>query len=115
MKTKYLVLSAAFTFISIFAFTQTKTDTVKIWGNCESCKDHIEDAAKEAGAITADWNKTTKLLVVSYDSTKTTNLKIQTKIAAAGYDTQDIQGKDGAYKKLDKCCQYKRKSDAVKQ
>lgn len=112
MKAKYLILSAAFALVSLFSFGQTKTDTVKVWGNCESCKEHIEDAAKEAGATTAEWNKTTKLLVVSYDATKTTNMKIQAKIAEVGYDTQDIKGKDGAYQKLDKCCQYKRKEAA---
>jgi mercuric ion binding protein len=112
MKAKYLILSATFTLVSLLSFGQAKTDTIKVWGNCESCKEHIEDAAKEAGATTAEWNKTTKLLVVSYDASKTTNMKIQANIAKVGYDTQDVKGKDGAYKQLDKCCQYKRKTDS---
>ena len=108
MKTKYFMLSLAFAVISVISFAQSQTDTIKVWGNCSSCKENIEGAAIGAGATTANWNKTTKLLVVSYDTVKTTNLKIQDKIASVGYDTQDMKATEGAYKKLDKCCQYER-------
>lgn len=108
MKTKYLMLSLAFTIISLLSFAQVKTDTVKVWGNCGMCKENIEGAAAEGGAITADWNKTTKLLVISYDAAKTNNSRIQKSIAAAGYDTQDKKAGDSSYNKLDKCCQYER-------
>ena len=108
MKTQYLMLSLAFTFISLISFAQSKTDTIKVWGNCSSCKENIEGAATAAGATSANWNKTTKLLVVSYDAAKTSNMKIQDKIASVGYDTQDMKAPTDAYNKLDKCCQYER-------
>jgi hypothetical protein len=108
MKKYIAVLTTAFSLIVFLAGAQTTTDTIKVWGNCGSCKEHIETAALSAGATTADWNKTSKLLVVSYNATKTSNTKIQEKIAGAGYDTQDKKAKEADYKKLDKCCQYDR-------
>ncbi len=85
-----------------------KAETFKVWGNCGMCKSTIEKAAKEAGATTAVWNKTTKMLKVSYASS-VTNTKIQEKIAAAGYDTKDLTAPDAAYNDLPECCQYERK------
>lgn len=108
MKSKSLILLFALSTISFAGFSQTKTDTIKVYGNCNSCKAHIENAAKAAGAFDANWNKTTKMLVVSYDASKTTNMKIQEKIANVGYDTQDKTAPIAAYKKLDECCQYDR-------
>jgi hypothetical protein len=62
----------------------------------------------KAGATVADWNKKTKFLQISYDPAVTNSAKIQTAIAAAGYDTQDFKASDSAYDKLDDCCQYDR-------
>jgi hypothetical protein len=115
MKVKYFLM-AAFSFCCLNVFAQTKTDTVKVWGSCEECKGKIEKAAKKAGAASADWNDETYLLVVNYNSDKTSALAIQKSIAAVGYDTQDVKADDAAYKKLPKCCQYKREEQpAMKQ
>src|SRR5215216_4383624 len=100
MKTKYLMLSFLFACTSMIVFAQSKTDTIKVWGNCETCKGKIEKAAIAAGAATADWNDETKSLVVSYDASKTSNIDIQKKIASAGYDAQDVKATEAAYKKL---------------
>lgn len=97
-------------------FAQTKTDTVKVWGNCEECKGKIEKAAKKAGAASAEWNDETYLLIINYNGDKTSSLAIQKSIASVGYDTQDVKAEDAAYKKLPKCCQYKREEQpAMKQ
>jgi len=69
-----------------------------VWGNCGSCKKHIEKAAKSAGATVANWNQDSKKLNVSYDPAKTTSITIQQAIAKAGYDTQDFSGDNIAYK-----------------
>ena len=107
MKTKYF-FSALMIFCSANLFAQSKTDTVKVWGNCDECKDKIETAAKKAGAISADWNEDNYLLVANYNNDKTSGIDIQKEIAAVGYDTQDVKASDDAYNKLPKCCQYKR-------
>ncbi len=35
-------------------------------------------------------------------------MKIKKKVAAGRYDTEDMKATEEAYKKLEKCCQYKR-------
>ncbi len=86
-----------------------KKESVKVWGNCSSCKKHIEKAAMDNGATSAQWNMTTKILVVSYNPSKTSDESIQKGVAAAGYDTEKYKGDDKAYAALDECCQYDRK------
>ena len=101
------VLTAAIMFAGMTtAFGKAKTDNIKVSGNCGSCEKHIETAAKKAGATTAKWDKTTKVLTVSYDDAKTSNDAIQKNIAAVGYDTEKYAGDMKAYKSLEECCQY---------
>ncbi len=85
-----------------------KSETIKVNGNCGMCKKHIEKSALEAGATMANWDKKTKFLQISYDPAVTNSAKIQTAVAAAGYDTEDFKASDSAYNKLDECCQYDR-------
>lgn len=107
------VITGVFTTSQVSAQTTNKNETIKVWGNCGSCKKHIEKAAKSAGASTANWNEDSKELMLSYNNAKTSSLKIQQAIANAGYDTQDLKGSKAAYDKLDKCCKYDRKQDAA--
>lgn len=74
------------------------------------CKGHIEKAAKQAGAASADWDKAAKVLKVTFDATKTSTDKIEEAVAAAGYDTEHKVASADAYGKLDECCQYDRTS-----
>ncbi|HYM94528.1 MAG TPA: cation transporter [Chitinophagaceae bacterium] len=89
----------------------TKTETLKVSGECGTCKKKIEKAAKEAGATYAVWSTNTKVLTIRYNSLSTNSARIQQNIANAGYDTPDYTAPDEAYNKLDQCCQYDRKSD----
>ncbi len=110
MKTQNIILTIAFIFTSLVTMAQAKQETVKVYGNCGMCKSHIEKAAKEAGATSAVWNKDTKFLTLKFNASKTDSKKIQQKVAAAGYDTQDATATKEAYEKLDECCQYERKA-----
>jgi mercuric ion binding protein len=114
-KISFAVFLSLFAINFSFAQGTVKKETIKVWGNCGICKKHIEKAAKAGGASTANWNQNSKMLTVSYDSTKTSSINIQQFVAKAGYDTQDFPGDDAAYKKLDDCCQYSRKKPANKQ
>ena len=111
---KTLSIIATILFSSLFglqSFAQTtKSETIKVWGNCEMCKKKIEKSAKSAGAITASWDADKLELVVNYDENKTTNLKIQQAVAKSGYDTQDVVADDKDYNKLPGCCKYERKA-----
>ena len=110
MKKRNIILAVA---MALFAFAvkaqSVKTENIKVYGNCSQCRSHIQKAASAAGATLAKWNVDTKVLTVTFDATKTDSKKIQSKIAEAGYDTQDATASDAAYNKLDECCQYDRK------
>ncbi len=83
--------------------------TFKVWGNCDMCKETIEGSLKADGVTAADWNDETKLISVSYDSTKINLDAIQKNIAAVGYDNAKYTGDDKAYTDLPQCCKYDRK------
>ena len=108
------IASAILIFVSASLFAQSKTETIKVSGNCDMCEQTIETAAKKAGATTAKWNDETKMLTVTYDEATTTNDAIQKKVASVGYDTEKYVGDEKAYKKLHKCCQYADKRKAEK-
>jgi mercuric ion binding protein len=110
MKSLRFFMLIAFAMISATLFAQTtKTEKIKVYGNCAICKKNIETASKSAGTVSAYWNKNTKWLTVTYDTTKVSNEQIQKSVAAAGYDTESLRGDDKAYNDLDACCQYERK------
>jgi mercuric ion binding protein len=106
MKNLKLLITVLFLCVGFASYAQTKTETIKVSGNCGTCQKHIEKAAKEAGADKAVWNKKTKILSVTYDGSKTSNDAIQKKIASVGYDTENYIGDAKAYNGLDECCQY---------
>jgi periplasmic mercuric ion binding protein len=87
----------------------TKTETIKVWGNCDMCKARIEKAAKIEGVSKVDWNKETKVLTLVYDPSKVKSDDVQKKIAAVGHDTEKFKADDKTYNALDGCCQYDRK------
>ena len=105
---KSLFLSLLFAVIATVGFAQTKSETLKVSGECGSCKKKIESAAKKAGASYAVWDVDSKELSIKYNSTSTNSAKIQKAIADVGYDTPDYKATDEAYNKLDGCCQYDR-------
>jgi periplasmic mercuric ion binding protein len=88
---------------------QQKTETFKVWGNCDMCKARIEKAVKADGATSADWNKNTKILTVTFDPSKTSIDSFSRKLAAVGHDTEKYKADDKAYQALDACCQYERR------
>ena len=114
---KTLSLVAAIMFSLFFATSSnaqtTKTETIKVWGNCGMCKTTIEKSAKKAGAKTANWNEDTRELKVTYAENKTSSARIQEAIAKSGYDTQDFTAVQAAYNNLHSCCKYDRKNAAV--
>ncbi len=112
MKTaKFFAAALLLVFVTstLFAQEATKTENIKVSGNCDMCKARIEKAAKIDGVTKADWNKETKILAVVYNPSKVKSDDIQKKIAAAGHDTEKFKADDKAYSKLPSCCQYERK------
>lgn len=85
-----------------------KIATVKIYGNCEMCESTIEKAGNTKNTTIVDWNKDTKLALITFDSTKTNQDEILKRIALAGYDSDQFLAPDDVYAKLKDCCQYER-------
>ncbi len=92
------------------AIKNAKTESIKVYGNCDMCKNRIEQAANKKGIAKADWDADSKLLSLTYDSKQTTTEEVLKRIAYAGYDNALFLAPDEAYTKLPGCCQYKRKN-----
>lgn len=109
METIKSLLIGVLTFMATSVFAQTKTDSFKVYGNCEMCKNRIEKATNHEGIVSAVWGVDTKVMIVIYDTMKITNNDIQKKIAFVGHDTDKYMADDKVYNELPGCCQYDRK------
>ena len=87
-------------------FKNSKT-SFKVFGVCEQCKNRIEGALKTKGIKSANWNVDTKMLTVSYDSSRISLPKIHSRLAAAGHDTYLKKAPDAVYRSLPQCCYYR--------
>ena len=111
-KSIVLSLLLMMVFGSVMKAEGTKKEKFKVYGNCGMCEKRIETAAKSVeGVSAADWNKDTKMMEVSYDSTKVNVNQIHLAIAKAGHDTELDKASEEAYNSLPSCCQYLRKED----
>lgn len=111
-----LLIIGAFTITSCkAAINNTKTETFKILGNCEMCEERIEEAAFKKNIVKGDWNKDTKIITLSFDSTKTNSNEILKRIAYAGHDSEHFLAPDDVYSNLPGCCQYSRKKQTSTQ
>jgi len=118
MKTlKFIITAVLAAVLSINSFAQVndntkivklKSDTIKVWGNCEMCKARIEKAAKLDGVSKAEWDTQSKILLVTFDPAKTNMDEISKKIAAAGHDNSRAKADNKTYNSLPGCCKYER-------
>jgi copper chaperone CopZ len=117
LKLKYIKMKSLSSMIAImllsttiaFAqFNNSKTETVKVYGNCEMCKAKIEKAGAQKNVSNVVWSEETNLATITYDAKKTTTDAILKKIALAGYDSDNFLAPDAVYKKLPGCCKYER-------
>lgn len=93
-----------------------KESKFKVSGKCSMCKARIEKAANSVEGVTsADWNKETKMMEVTFDGSKTDVHKIHMAIADAGHDTEMHKASDEAYAKLPSCCKYREEEQSGKE
>ena len=85
-----------------------KTATVKIFGNTPAVKTTIEKEGNDGKSAKVDWNQATKLAVITYDSSKTSEDAVLKRIALAGFDNEKFLAPDDAYAQLAKAEQYDR-------
>ena len=89
---------------------QIKDTVISVQGNCKSCKKTIESAVKRLDGIQkASWNTSTKKLSITFDQSIISLQKIEDKIAASGYDTDNVKATEESYNSLHSCCKYQRR------
>jgi hypothetical protein len=117
LQLKYITMKSLLSMIAImllsttivFAqFKNSKTETIKVYGNCEMCKAKIEKAGGQKSISKVVWSEETNMATITYDAKKTTTDAILKKIALAGYDSDNFLAPDAVYKKLHGCCKYER-------
>lgn len=94
--------------VSIAQIKNLKTETIKVSGNCDMCKNTIEKAGTKKKFYKTDWDADTKIATISYDSQKTNADEVLKQIALSGYDNEKYLAPDEAYSNLPGCCQYDR-------
>lgn len=87
-----------------------KTESLMVYGNCGMCEKRIEAAARVSGEAKGDWDRDSKMIALTYDSTKTNADAILKRIADAGHDNVQFIANDQSYRNLPECCQYNRKT-----
>lgn len=92
------------------AIKNAKTQTLKVYGNCDMCKGKIEEAANKKNMVKTEWDKDSKMLSVTYDSKQTSPDEVLKRVAYAGYDNEIYMAPDEAFAKLPGCCQYERRA-----
>jgi hypothetical protein len=105
------IMVATFVLLSITIDAQiknSKTETVKIYGNCGMCETKIEKAGTVKMVAMVDWDQETQIATLIYDVTKTNQDEILKRIALAGYDSDKFLAPDDVYNNLHGCCQYDR-------
>ena len=85
----------------------SKTEMIKVAGNCETCKARIEKAAKVEGVSKAEWNVKTKMLTLVYNPAKVKSDDIQKLLEAVGHDTPKYKADARVYNALPGCCKYR--------
>ncbi|MBT8231682.1 MAG: hypothetical protein HKO66_07350, partial [Saprospiraceae bacterium] len=79
----------------------------RVEGACGMCQTRIEKTAKEAGAISAEWDVDTKMLKVVIDESTTKISAIKYAISLAGHDNGNFITPQEIYDDLHGCCKYR--------
>jgi hypothetical protein len=105
-----MLMTMLFSLTGSFAkIKNPKTESYKVYGNCGMCKKTIESTVKQNKDALGIWNSKSQMLIITYDSTKTSADEILKRIANVGYDNDKYLSSNEVYNNLDACCQYNRK------
>lgn len=85
-----------------------ETETIRVRGNCEMCKETIENAVAEMPSAKGEWNINTKVLNVQFDPKQTDFKSIMKNVARVGYDNELYLADDKVYNSVASCCLYDR-------
>ncbi len=88
---------------------EVSTSTFRVWGNCEMCKETIENSVHLSSVLNSNWDTDSKIMTVEYKEQDISLQDIQKQIASVGYDNIGFKGNDSAYNELPECCKYERR------
>jgi periplasmic mercuric ion binding protein len=72
---------------------------------CGMCKEKIEtNMAFEKGVKSVELDEESKILEITYRTSKTTPEKLRKAVSELGYDADDVEADPVAYEKLPPCC-----------
>jgi copper chaperone CopZ len=114
MKTRILsfVMVLGLSTLSLLA-QSVKTEKFEVAGLCGMCETRIEKAANSVDGVTsADWDKETNMLEVSFNTEKSDVHKVHLAVAKVGHDTKMHKAADEVYDALPGCCKYERLASA---
>lgn len=81
------------------------TVSVQTTAECGDCKERLENMLNYTkGVKYAELDLESKKVTVKFDTSKISLLEIKTKIAALGYDADDVKADEKAFKALPECC-----------
>lgn len=82
-----------------------ETITIKTSAVCGMCKERIENDMKfEKGVTAVNLDLKTKILTVTYKTSKTNPDKLREAVTKIGYDADEKPAVSKAYEKLPACC-----------
>ena len=93
--------------ISTILFAKNITTQFEVTGNCEMCKEKIEETLDVRGISYANWNTETKMLTVRFNDKKVSLYDIHKMISNVGYSTEKIPADSKSQAQLKKGCQPK--------
>ena len=110
MNTHIKLILSAVLFFGINSATMAQSKEIKflVNGSCTICENRIEKALNVNGIELADWDLSTHMCTVIYNSNKIKEDNIHRMIAIAGYDTPKYKAEEIKYQSIKSCCQYKR-------
>jgi len=102
-------------FISCGSFhnkTTKETISFTVQGNCEMCKERIENALDVKGVFEAYYDIDNKTIYIKYNSSLYPDpIRLHNMIANAGHDTQLVKADDVVYANLPDCCKYREEEE----
>ncbi len=112
MKTYIRILFIAFLAIMMSSHLtaqdpEPKTKKIKIQTSaiCGMCEERIEsNMAFEKGVTSVELDDKTKIVTITYKTSKTDPKKLREAISKLGYDADDVEADPKAYAKLPACC-----------
>ena len=105
-----LIIALVFSVMNVSGQESDKKIATKkfiVKGNCNMCKERIENAALIKGVKFVEWDKMTDTLKVIFRPDRVTLDDLHKAIAESGHDTEKVKAKDEIYNKLPACCLYR--------